>query len=314
MRAAWIERLGPPEEIEYGDLPAPEPEEGEVLVRVAAVAVNRVDTLIRAGIYRTPVRFPFVLGRDLVGMVVRTGEGFLAGERVWCNSLGHGGRQGSFAEYAAVPADRLYRLPIGVDPDAAVASLHPAATAWLGLFHHAGLGYGQTVLIGGGAGNVGSAAIQFAKAAGARVIATARPADADLCRSLGADEVLDYRSRLGLPNGEVDVHWDTYGSPDLEVAAQVLRPRGRILLSAAAVPAVVLPLRSIYLRDISITGFAISNASVEELARASVAVNARLAAGRMAVRIAEVLPLSAVARAHRLIEEDGIRGRLVLRP
>ena len=141
MRAAYITELGPPEAIRLGDLPVPEIGPTDVLAEVDTVTVNPVDTLVRSGGYQTPTPFPFVVGRDLVGTVAAVGAGvtgFAAGDRVWCNSLGHGGRQGSFAEYAAVPAERLYRLPDGADPVAAVASFHPAATAYLALYGTAG--------------------------------------------------------------------------------------------------------------------------------------------------------------------------------
>lgn len=132
-----------------------------MLVRVAAVAVNPVDTFVRSGAYRTPIPFPFVVGRDLVGTVVAYGSeaaGFALGDRVWCNSLGHDGRQGAAAQYAIVASDRLYRLPQGIDPLTAVAVAHPAATAYLGLTVHAGLVPGETIYIAGGGGHVGSAA------------------------------------------------------------------------------------------------------------------------------------------------------------
>jgi NADPH:quinone reductase-like Zn-dependent oxidoreductase len=101
-------------------------------VRADAIAVDPVDAFVRSGAYATPTPFPFVVGRDVVGTVAETGPGavgFRVGDRVWCNSLGHGGRQGACAEYSVVPVDRLYHLPDGVDPVTAVAALHPAATA-----------------------------------------------------------------------------------------------------------------------------------------------------------------------------------------
>ncbi|WP_344340076.1 alcohol dehydrogenase catalytic domain-containing protein, partial [Kitasatospora putterlickiae] len=165
MRAAFIPRLGPATAIRHGEVPEPDPGPTDVLVAVTAVSVNPVDTFVRSGLFRTPLPFPFVIGRDLVGTVLRAGPGapgFRPGDRVWCNSLGHGGRQGAAAERAAVPADRLYRLPPGVDPAEAVAALHPAATAHLALFTHGGLRTGETVLVGGGGGNVGGALITLA--------------------------------------------------------------------------------------------------------------------------------------------------------
>ncbi len=123
MRAAYITELGPADAIRVGELPVPAIGPTDVLVRVEVVAVDPVDTMVRSGAYPTPTPFPFVVGRDLVGTVAVAppgAAGFAPGDRVWCNSLGHGGRQGSFAGYAPVPAERLYHLPAAVDPVAEV--------------------------------------------------------------------------------------------------------------------------------------------------------------------------------------------------
>lgn len=325
MFAAYIEQLGSPEEIRCGELEPPVPGPTDVLVETAATAVNRVDLFVRSGLYETPVPFPFVLGRDLVGTVVRPGPGapgLRPGDRVWCNSLGHGGRQGAAAALAVVAADRLYRLPAGVDDREAVALLHPVATAWLALFVHGGLTAGQTVLVGGAAGHVGGAAVTLAAEAGARVIGTAREADFGYCRSLGAHEVFDYRdpdltSRLRTAAGDgVDVHLDTSGHNDLEQAVALLGRRGRIVLMAgAAGGSPRLPPGALYMRDGSVTGFAISNATVAELAAAARAVNRLLASGRLRPRGVRAMPLSAAAEAHSMLErgETG-HDRLVLLP
>ncbi|TAM81358.1 MAG: NADPH:quinone reductase, partial [Jatrophihabitans sp.] len=171
MDAAYVERLGPVENIRYGRLPVPRIGPTDVLVAVAAVTVNPVDTFVRSGRFATATPFPFVIGRDLVGTVADVGDGavgFAVGERVWENSLGHGGRQGSFAQYAVVPAERLYHLPDRADPVQAVALAHMAATAYLGLFRRARLRPDETIYIGGGAGNVGGAARRRARPAGPR--------------------------------------------------------------------------------------------------------------------------------------------------
>lgn len=324
MRAAWIERLGPAENIRCGELPVPTPARSEVLVRVAAVAVNPVDTFVRSGAYSTPVPFPFVIGRDLVGIVAATGadaSGFAIGERVWCNSMGHAGRQGAAAEYVPVPAERLYRLPEGVDVERAAALLHPLATAHLALHVHAHLAAGECAFIGGGAGHVGAAAIVLAVRTGARVIASASAEDLDYCRALGAEAALDYRGegfaqqlREAAPDG-VDVHLDTSGHHDLALAVGALAPRGRIVLMCGLAARPVLPAGALYTRDGSIVGFAISNARVAELATAAEEVNEVLAEGTLAPRALEVLPLEAAAEAHRRLETGRARGtRLVLRP
>jgi NADPH:quinone reductase-like Zn-dependent oxidoreductase len=321
MLAAYVNELGPVENIRYGELPVPAVGPTDVLVRVEAVAANPVDAFIRAGLWRTPTPFPFVIGRDLVGTVERAGPGaarFAPGQRVWCNSLGHDGRQGSFSDYATVPAERLYHLPETADALQAVSLLHPAATAYLALQRHGGLRAGDTVLVSGGAGNVGTAAVQLAAMAGARVLATCRPEDADRCRRAGAAETLDYRDeRLGerlralAPDG-VDLQVDTSGRIDLELACKLLAPRGRIvLLSGTARPA--LPVWELYTRDGRIHGFVISRATPGELADTAAALNRQLAAGRLLTRITEVLPLERAADAHRMVERRA-RGRVVLRP
>ncbi|MEU5089855.1 NADPH:quinone reductase [Streptomyces sp. NPDC021356] len=321
MRAAYIEKLGPPDVIRWDELPPPVPKSGEVLVDVLATAVDPVDTFVRSGVFRTPLTFPFVVGRDLVGTVASAGSGFAAGETVWCNSLGHDGRQGAAAEQAAVPADRLYRLPPGVRPEEAVAVFHPAATAHLALFAHGGLRPGETVLVGGAGGNVGSALVELAACAGARVLATAAPRDHAHVRSLGAAEVVDYHAddlveRLAAlaPDG-VDVHVDTSGRNDLRAAVALLAHRGRVVLLAGARDEAALPVGPLYMKDGSLRGFAISHATVTELAGAADAVNERLARGGLRPRAVEYGSLSETARAHQRVERGELHGRrVVLRP
>ena len=319
MRAAFITRTGPPESISAGRLPVPARGPADVLVSVQAVAVNQVDTYIRSGRWPTPLPFPFVVGRDLVGTVT-DGDGagtFSPGEAVWCNSLGHAGRQGPAAEYAVVPADRLYRLPAGADPVRAVAYLHPAATAFIGLHLRARLQAGDTVLVGGAAGSIGGCVTRFAVAAGARVIATARPEDHQRCRDLGAHAVLDYRDP-GLPGqvdslapDGVDLHWDTSGHGELGAAVALVRPGGVILVTAGRQPQPPTPLWPLYTRDISVIGFVISRATAADLAAAARTINASIAAGDIPVTIADVLALDRMAEAHARVE-SGQRGRIVV--
>nr|WP_206322550.1 NADPH:quinone reductase [Streptomyces sp. HNM0575] len=320
--AAYVERLGPPGEIRYGELTAPpRPRAGEVLVDVAATTVNPVDTFVRSGRYPTRLSFPFVIGRDLVGTVAETGagvRGFTPGDAVWCNSLGHDGRQGAAAEQASVEARRLYRLPARVPPLAAVAVVHPAATAWLALFRHGRLGPGETVFVAGAAGNVGSALVVLAAEAGARVIGTAAKHDLEHCRELGAAEALDYaddrlteRIASLCPRG-IDVHVDTSGRNDLGTAVELLAPRGRIVLLAGARTRPVLPAGPLYMKDASVRGFVISRATTAELAEAAVTVNRLLATGRLRARDIETLPLHAAAKAHQRMEGGELHGRRLI--
>jgi NADPH:quinone reductase-like Zn-dependent oxidoreductase len=313
MRAAFVERLGPPDNIRYGTLPSPSPGPGEVLVDVLATTVNPVDTFVRSGAFRTEVVLPLVLSRDLVGTVAASAHGFERGEPVWCNSLGHGGRQGAAASQAVVPVERLYRLPSSVDPVTAVALVHPAATAYLALYTHGLLRPGARVLVIGGGGNVGSAVVAMAATAGAAVFTTASAPDLDHCRSLGASSAVDYRDPLW--PAQVDLIVECAGVNDLPTLVGLLAPRGRIVLLAGAATRPVLPVGPLYLNGCSVAGFVISHATVTELAAASTEVNRLLGAGVLRPREVEELPLSEAAQAHRRMENGELHGRrVVLRP
>jgi NADPH:quinone reductase-like Zn-dependent oxidoreductase len=320
VRAAWITAPGAAEAIQVGDLPAPRPGPTDVLVRVEVVAVDQVDTYVRSGRWATPLPMPFVVGRDLVGTVADAPatSGFEPGQRVWCNSLGHGGRQGATAELAVVPAERLYALPAGVDAVEAVASFHPAATAWIGLHRRAVVEAGEVVLVGGAAGSVGTCATVLATAAGAHVIATARPADHERCRAAGARAVVDHSAPdlvaqvLAAAPGGVQLHWDTSGRADVALVPDLLAPGGRALVTAgrdAPGPPALWPW---YTRDLRLIGFVISLASAPELAEAAVAINRQLAAGGFGVEVQAVLDLDDIVEAHRRVEAGG-RGRVVVR-
>lgn len=324
MRAAYVDAVGPADAIRYGTLDVPSVGPTDVLVRVTAVAADPVDTFVRSGAYATPLPSPFVVGRDLVGEVALAGPGaagFTVGRRVWCNSLGHAGRQGSFAQYATVAADRLYPAPPGVDAEHLVAAAHPAASAWLALFRHGRLRAGETVYVGGGAGNVGGAAVALAARAGARVIATARAADAEAVRGLGAAEVLDHhapdlaaRMRRAAPDG-YDVHLDTSGHGVLADGVDSLARGGRLVaMVGLGTGTSALPVGGLYTKDASIVGFAISNATTADLAEAARGVVGVLTKTPWRPRIADRLPLSQAAEAHRRLEAGEVRGRLVLTP
>ncbi|MDI3423939.1 NADPH:quinone reductase [Streptomyces luteolus] len=322
MFAAYIEQFGAPDQIRHGELPAPRPGPADVIVDVEVSAVNHVDTFVRSGAWRTDVRLPFVIGRDLVGTVTSTGSsvvGFSPGDRVWCNSLGYAGRQGAAAEQALVAADRLYHLPEGVAAADAVAVAHPAATAHLALFTHGRLRVGETVVVLGAGGNVGSALVLMAARAGARVVAVAGAGSAERVRALGAAEFVDYRDpdtveriRRAAPRG-VDMYLDTSARNDLTTAVDLLARRGRIVLLAGLDTTPTLPAGRLYVKDCSVVGFAISQASADELADAAAHINLLLADGSLRPSAVHEMPLSEAAAAHRLLDEGKARGKIVLR-
>lgn len=324
MCAAFIRATGGLDRIEWGELPVPQPGPTDVLVRMQASSVNHVDLFVRSGAYRTWTPFPFVIGRDLVGQVAAVGAGvsaFAPGDAVWCNSLGHDGRQGAYAEYAVVPGDRLYPLPEGTVPENAAALAHTAATAHLGLVREARAGAGQTLFLEGGGGGVGSAVVQMASAAGLRVITSAAADDRDWCRELGADAVIDYRRtdlydavHQACPDG-VDIWWDASGHNHFVQCLPLLNRRARIvLMSGLGGGSVELPVGQLYTKDITLCGFAISNATVGDLAQAAQAINRLLAAGRLRSRIGARFRLAEAAKAQQAMTSGQVRGRIIVLP
>ena len=324
MKAAYIDAPGPPETIHFGDLPMPVAGPGKILVKVTAVCVDPIDVYIRSGTFKIPLPSPFIIGRDLVGRVEQVGPGvtkFKLGDRVWCNNQGYDGRQGTFAEYAAVDERLLYPLPAGVDEHQAVGFVHSAFTACLGL-ERAQPRAGQTLFVNGGAGNVGSALIQMAAGAGLRVAATAGNAEGlDWCRSVGAEAVANYKTddvdavlKAFAPDG-VDIYWDTSGQPDFDSALNRLATGGRIIVMAGLKARPPFPVGPFYVKGCSMHGFAITHASDTELAPSAEAIVNWFGQGKLQVRIDRVLPLSEAATAHRLVEERApIAGKIVLVP
>jgi len=326
MKAAFIETPGPPESIRYGDLEEPMPRNDQVLVKVVAVTVNPIDTYIRSGAYPIPLPRPFIIGRDLVAIVEAVGRGvtrFAPGQRVWCNNQGYGGRQGTFAEFVAVDEGLLYPLPDGVNEHEAVAVVHSALTACIGLVREAAIQAGETLLINGGSGNVGSAALQVAHYFGARVIVTAGSTEKiRRCLELGADRAVNYKTedvaaaiRDFAPQG-VDVYWDTTREPDFERSVPLLKHRGRIILMAGLNAHPPFPVGAFYTKDCSMHGFAITNATPEELRDVADQINRLLAAGALKAKVDRVMPLAEAAMAHRLFEEHQaeLNGKIVLIP
>ena len=330
MKAAYIERTGTPDVIQYGDLPAPEIGGSQVLVRVKAVAVNPIDTYIRSGAVAMNLTFPFVIGADLAGVVERCGPQatrFQPGMRVWGSNQGLLGRQGTFAELAAVDESWLYPIPDRVGDEQAAAAALVGITAHLGLVQHARLKAGETLFVNGGSGGVGSTVVQMAKALGAKVITTAGSHEkVALCQSLGADLAINYKNddvdariKEFAPQG-VDVWWETLREPNFERTVPLLARRGRMIIMAGREAKPTFPVGPFYVKDCSLYGFAMFNASPDEQRAAAEDINRWLAEGKLKPRIDRVLALSDAAQAHRLQEENTIgkqgtlAGKIVLRP
>ncbi len=330
MKAAFIERPGPPESIRYSDLPTPSPSDNQVLVKVAAVAVNPVDTYIRAGTIALDLPEPFIVGCDLAGTVEAVGPGVATlkpGDRVWGSNQGLLGRQGTFAEYACVEQQWLYPTPEDVsDRDAAALAL-VAITAHLGLFRDAKVRLGEAVFVHGGSGGVGSCVVQMAKTIGARVMTTAgSDAKVQVCRQLGADLVVNYKTddvdaaiKRFAPDG-LDVWWETLREPDLERIVGHLALRGRLVIMAGREAKAPLPVGPFYVKDCSLHGFAMFNAPPEEQRKCAAEINRWMSKGKLRARIDRVMKLSETAAAHRIQEESTVHksgalaGKIVLEP
>ena len=318
MQAAYITETGGPELIQVGELPDPKPGAGEVLVRVQAASVNPIDTYIRGGLVPMELPMPFVIGSDLAGEVIEVGEGvsgWTAGDRVWASNQGLLGRQGTSAERVCVAADYLHAVPENVSVENAAAVALVGITAHIGMVLRAKVQAGETVLVNGGAGGVGSMVVQIGKALGARVIATAGSDDrAAKAKELGADEVIQYntedvtaRVQALAPDG-VNVLWETRREADFEWAVPLLAKRGRMVVMAGREARPVFPVGPFYVKDCELHGFAMFNYSAAEQRQCGEDLNRWLAEGKIQANIDRVLPLTEAAAAHQLQEENTIHG------
>jgi len=330
MKAAYIQKPGPAESIVYGDLPKPQPTVSQVLVKVGAIAANPIDTYIRSGTVQMPLPTPFIVGCDLAGTVEAIGPDarrFKAGDRVWGSNQGLFGRQGTFAEYAAVDESWLYPTPANVPDEHAAAVALVSITAAIGLLHYAKLQSGETLFINGGSGGVGSMVVQMSKAIGAKVITTAgNQSKVHKCLELGADRAINYKTvdvaaevKNFAPNG-LNVYWETLREPDFDKAVGLLASRGRMIIMAGRDARPVFPVGPFYVKNCSLHGFAMFNATPDEQRSCAEQINAWLATGKLNPCIDRVLPLSQTAAAHTLQEEStlaksgALAGKIVLKP
>lgn len=332
MKAAFINATGTPDCIQYGDLPQPEPSDGEVLVKVAAVAVNPIDTYIRGGAVALPLQFPYVIGCDLAGRVEAVGPGatkFQPGDRVWGSNQGLMGRQGTFAEYAAVGEEWLYPTPDGQSDEEAAAGALVGITAHLGLFRSGRLKSGEVVFVNGGTGGVGSSVVQLAKGIGATVIATVGNSEKQkACTELGADLVLDYHSptlddelrAFVEPHGGIDLWYETQRAPNFDRTIDFMALGGRVIFMAGRDARPEFPVGPSYTKDVSYIGFAMFNASAEEQARCAEGIKKLHEERRWKPLVGREFSLADAARAHQLQEEETLQGKsnltgkIVLKP
>lgn len=313
MRAMVIDDFGGREQLKLRELPDPVAGPGEVVIGIRVAGVNPVDTKIRQGLLKTrlPHQFPIIPGWDAAGTILETGAGadrFRPGERVFAYCRKPIVQWGAYAERIAVPESSVARMPKGASFEAAGVIPLAALTAWQSLFDAADLQKGQTVLIHAASGGVGHFAVQFAREHGARVIATAGPANLAFVKSLGADAVIDYRAgdfrdgvRRAAPGG-VDVAFDTVGGAVQSASAEVVR-RGGVLVSILA-----------FEDESAIAAHGVRPAYV--FVRPDAMQLERIAAlvdqGKLVPHIERIYPLASAAEAHERIESRHVCGKLAL--
>lgn len=302
------------------DLPVPTPKPNEPLVQIKAAGVNFIDVYIREGRYPTPL--PFVNGQEAAGVVTEVGDEVTAvkpGDRVAYTS-----GLGSYAEYAAVPASRLVKIPDELEFEQAAAAMLQGMTAHYLINSSYPLKKGETALIHAAAGGVGLLLVQMAKRIGARVIATAgTPEKAQLARDAGADECIvyteaDFETETRKLTDGVHVVYDGVGKATFDKDLNVLRPRGYLVLfggSSGAVP----PFDLIKLSQkgslfITRPTLAHYTATREELEWRASDVLGSIARGELKLRIHKVYPLAEAAQAHRDLEGRKTTGKLLLKP
>lgn len=322
MKAIQVTETGGPEALQLADLPVPKPKPNEAVVKIAASGVNFIDTYQREGRYKVPL--PFILGQEAAGVVSEVGsevKSIKPGDRVaWTSILG------AYAEYAAVPADRLVPIPSGVTDKQAAAAMLQGMTAHYLTHDTFPLRKGQTALIHAAAGGVGLLLVQMAHNIGARVIGTVSTDEkAGLARQAGADEIIlytksDFEAETKRITGGkgVDVVYDGVGKTTFEKGLNLLRPRGYMVLfggSSGAVP----PFDLIQLStkgSLFVTRPTLAHyiASTEELRSRSNAVLTMIAEGKLELRIEHTYKLADAAQAHRDLEGRKTTGKLLLLP
>lgn len=322
MRAIQVSKPGGPEVLELVDLPTPEPKPNEVIVQIKAAGVNFIDVYYREGRY--PAQLPFIVGQEAAGTV--TSIGSEVREHKQGDRVAYTGVQGSYAEYAAVPADRLVKIPDAIDFHHAAAAMLQGMTAHYLTHSTYPLQRGQTALIHAAAGGVGLLLVQMAKHLGAHVIGTAGSEEkAQLARDAGADEVIIYTTQdfetetLRLTDGKgVHVVYDGVGKTTFDKDLNVLRRRGYLVAfggSSGPVPPIDLMMLnkkgSLYVTRPSLHHYI---ATREELEQRSSDVMQMIVGGALKLRIHKAYPLEQAAQAHRDLEGRRTTGKLLLIP
>jgi NADPH2:quinone reductase len=320
MKAIRVRQTGGPEALEYVDVETPSAGRGQALVRIEAIGVNFIDVYHRTGLYKLPL--PFIPGSEAAGVVERVGEGVTrvrAGDRVAYAMV-----PGAYAEYAAVPEEKLFVLGYGIDAKTAAAMMLQGMTAHYLAVSTFPLREGHTALVHAAAGGVGALLVQMAKQRGARVFGTASTKHLDIARDAGADVVIDYTTSdfeeavMRATDGRgVDVVYDSVAKTTFDKSLAVLARRGMLVLfgqSSGPVPPfdpARLARNSFFLTRPSLAAY---TATPDELTWRAGEVASSIAEGKLRLRIDRAVPLRDAADAHRALEARETTGKVLLVP
>jgi NADPH2:quinone reductase len=320
MKAIRVHEFGGPEVLRLEEAPDPRPAAGQLVVRVRAAGVNPVDTYIRSGVHAVKPQLPYTPGLDAAGEVEAIGEGVTrlrVGQRVYTA----GSLTGTYAELALCDESQAHTLPERVTFAEGAGVFTPYATAYRALFQRAEGRPGETVLVHGASGGVGTAAVQLARAAGLRVVGTGGTEEGRrLVAEQGAHQVLDHRAPdyleqlSALTGGRgVDVILEMLANVNLDKDLGVLAKGGRVVVIGSRGPVEINP-RHAMSRDAAILGMSLFNASPQELTSIHAALAAGLEAGTLRPVVGRELPLAEAARAHEEVLKPGAYGKIVLIP
>lgn len=324
MNAVVVRAFGEPDVLQLEQIDTPSLGDGQLLVRLLAAGINPVDTYIRTGTYARRPPLPYVPGTDGAGVVEQIAPGvteFAPGDRVYVAATIARRFSGAYAQYAACDVDHVHPLPARATFDQGAAIGVPYATAYRAVFGRGRLRPGETVLVHGASGGVGVAAVQFARAAGARVIGTAgSDRGRELAADQGAHHVLDHTTpgyldevtRITAGHG-VDLVVEMLANVNLERDLGIVAMRGRVVVVGSRGTIEFTP-RLTMARDASVLGLTLWNASPPELAEAHAAIVAGLEQGVLHPVVGRQYPLSEAATAHRDVLAAGACGKLVLVP
>ncbi len=303
MKAVRIHRFGDPSVLQVDEIDRARPTGDQLLIKVRAASVNPVDYKIRQGGYPrvTEDKLPITLGRDVAGVVEKAGGGFKVGDEVYAHL---DWADGGYAEYAVVAPVGVAAKPKSLDMIQAAAVPLAATTAWQGLFQHGNLKRGQKVLIHGASGGVGGFAVQFAKAEGAYVYATASGEGVQAVRDDGADEVIDYKKqKFEDVAKDVDLVFDLIGGDTQARSFAVVKPGGALISTVQEPDKAKAAEKQLTAKRY------MAEPNADHLKR----IGELIDAGKVKVAVAETFPLEQAAAAHASLQNDHPRGKIVLK-